>query len=59
VSGDTKSPRKSSRRPLEEDLRRHRAYLLEQIRLSQETIVRSKELIKRLDEMLGEPKQKP
>jgi hypothetical protein len=36
-----------------EEIRRERAFLIEQIRRSQETIERSQELISRLDELLS------
>ena len=40
-------------------LRRGRGDLLEQIRVSQETIERSKELIRQIDDLLARPVLKP
>ena len=40
-------------------LRRGQAELMEQIRLSQERVERSQELLKRIDHLLGKPPLKP
>jgi hypothetical protein len=42
-----------------DQIRRGRAELVEQIRMSQQTIERSQELIRQMDEILAKAEQKP